>query len=812
MNRKMSQGIMPSLAMGDASRDVRSAFSRAADDLEGLFSDTGYASSNQSAMSTYMDNISQIRYFEYTAINDSRTCKYCRSTHGVLYKPDESRPQLPRHPNCRCTYRPWFKSISGTAAEEFDKEVEKPPVPLGKSFDVSPDDFAGFGDGLNKLMRPINPDGTISDEDWIMWFNKQPADIREMMVGDAHDLANSIGVFGVDTPANKKAFIANMTKNIAKTFAEDMAKNSVRSFVFNTFTNKDIYMSLFDIYNNPKNVLSIISKLKLKNVMFDRGGVVQTSLADAFNRSVNELMPPDPDGVSPLQFLVSKFSGTKVFNILNKGWKIVGDAVMAKWMGVSPEEFAAFKPILDGDKSGNTLRDSLTKAMGLSDRKAIEHGGFLRSEFMQIIDPWFNISIEGIAPIADASIISRTKIFEQVAKDMAELPEVEALSANMRMILRKSGYTGGGIFNTSSITDEGLYAAKSFMNESIVDPGSDIIVRKAIRDIYGILMGKSQSSTKELLNSVAFKERLLEIPKAQREYLLSSITNAVTRDMIRKFFIDTTGDAVTILESVRISSVTPEGINMGKGAGAVLTRGVTSVTIGPDGIMYRISREELIEVWKRADPRVDTSKFVSAKISMGGKTVETAKATLKRIDSRGLAYGSEISFSQTPWGQQQKIIKAEAIKPDKSIYEYDIELFDKQDAVKNRELVTRALRQVRGIGEKFSVDKEVKVLAETGTLTIRSINPSVFGAHYEEVMNRIDITIGQVIEEMGIRPPIDNLSMDTVNSIASTVRNRSMSFIYADIHDSIMKYLGEVGNGEMFISRIKLLLSNKLGR
>ena len=44
-------------------------------------------------------------YYRYIAINDARTCPMCRKVANKPYSPmDPKRPEIPRHPNCRCFY------------------------------------------------------------------------------------------------------------------------------------------------------------------------------------------------------------------------------------------------------------------------------------------------------------------------------------------------------------------------------------------------------------------------------------------------------------------------------------------------------------------------------------------------------------------------------------------------------------------------------------------------------------------------------------------------------------------------------------
>lgn len=45
-----------------------------------------------------------IEYYLYSAKLEGNTCSKCSQYDGISYKKGESRPNLPQHPNCRCTY------------------------------------------------------------------------------------------------------------------------------------------------------------------------------------------------------------------------------------------------------------------------------------------------------------------------------------------------------------------------------------------------------------------------------------------------------------------------------------------------------------------------------------------------------------------------------------------------------------------------------------------------------------------------------------------------------------------------------------
>jgi SPP1 gp7 family putative phage head morphogenesis protein len=813
MNRKMSQGVMPALAVGGATKEVQAAYTRAGQDLEGLISDSGYTALNQVAMSNFVDNADQIRWFEYTAINDSRTCKYCRSTHGVLYRPNEPRPELPRHPNCRCVYRPWFKSVSN-AAEEMEAEIRKPRVAIGQTFNIGPDDFAGFGDGLSKLVRPVNADGTISDEDWIMWFNKQPFDIRQMMVGDVHNMANALGVFGVDSPVDKKAFIVNASKNIAKTFAKDMTKNTIRQTVYNTLTDGSVLQAIADIASDPKNAASILAKVPFRRLMFKKGGVLQTSSAEAFNRSVGGLMPIDPNEIGPLQMLISRITGDKTVGKIAKFMKPWGTTVMAKLAHMTPEEWATWGPVLGGDVSPKTLEDAYARATGNKHGNEDKTKGAMHGT-MQAFDAWFNVIGEGLAPMADMSIASRTKIFEDLAKDIAALPEIEAVNARLRGILRNKEHVSNNMFTTLKMSDDAIYRMQDSLSNVSITAESDAIPTKEVLDIYGQLMRTQRSSAKGLLEDEVLKERLVRLPSKQRTLLVDTyLTDPTMKAKVQRFFIDTTVNNTALLEAIRIRSVGSNGVVL---ATKNITSGTVRVTIGPDGKMYNASKQDLEYLWRKIDPKTDTSKFVSMDINIGGNVTEnpayldwqkTVGANLERKPY------TDIQGVKT----RKKAIESMPTRKTFGEYEYEIVLENKDDAVNNRSNVQTAIMNIDGV-HTFSASSKVSVLLEKGVLKVGEGDSSSYAykKKYSEAIIKIESIIDKTVRKkdelkLDKRNTMVRIGDEKIQEIATLVRSNIGDILnpkgeFKDVHTGIKQFVGDVENSEAFLNRIRIAVN-----
>jgi len=718
---------------------------------------------------------------------------------------------------------PWFKSISN-AAEEMENAPVVPRVPVGGTFAVGPDDYAGLGDGLSKLINPINRDGTISDEDWIMWFNRQPTDIRQMMVGDAHDLANSIGIFGVDSPANKKALIADASKNVVKQFAKDMAHNSIRHFLYNTFTNKQIYLSLFNVANSPKNAVNIISALDWRTLMARPGGIIQTSLTDAFNRSVNGFIPIDPNEAGPLQAVLNRIVSNKTIGTVGKWGAVFSDFALAKIAGMTKEEFKSFKDIHAGNITDSSVAAAYTRALGMRNRDASKDRGFLQNEFMRAIDPWFNIGSEGVSPLADMSIATRTKIFQDLAKDVMTLPEEDSIAARLRIISRNKHHPSSGIYDMVGVADDGIYRMQDMLNSELVDNSVDAIAHKDVLDIYGKLMGKTQSNAKDLLNSPEFKSSLAELSDNKRTLLIDMIKKPTVKSMVKSFFVDLESSAVTELDMIRVSEISPNGIST---FGSFPTKDISKLTIGPDGRFYTASKEDLISIWKKAHPRVDEKKFISVELNVGTDgTMEINPKYIEWMQTTGA------NIERMPTGKisdvrnRQALLKTQPAKYNINA-EYVIKTTEGDNIYKNKPIVEQALSSIRGVSP-WSTRAQITDLATIGVTKIGHADPSAYGKKYVEAINKIEHAIVQVVDTMkdeaGIKGGQGTLSFqdyqmirdEKVEQVARTVRGYVKELLppyaeYKDVHGPIMQFLGDGVNSEIFLSRIRLIMKQRLG-
>jgi SPP1 gp7 family putative phage head morphogenesis protein len=52
----------------------------------------------------------RVELVQYDATNDDRTCDYCGSRHGLVYKIEDA-PEVPLHPMCRCVLLPWREDV-----------------------------------------------------------------------------------------------------------------------------------------------------------------------------------------------------------------------------------------------------------------------------------------------------------------------------------------------------------------------------------------------------------------------------------------------------------------------------------------------------------------------------------------------------------------------------------------------------------------------------------------------------------------------------------------------------------------------------
>lgn len=125
---------------------------------------------NQAREAMYQDNIDVIGHFYYSATLDNRTTIFCASHDGKKYKPNEKRPQLPAHYNCRSSY---------VALAKGQKMPDGQRTALGAGDDYERGaEYSGKKD-LGKF-KATNPKPSTNYESWL---KRQPAAFQADVLG-----------------------------------------------------------------------------------------------------------------------------------------------------------------------------------------------------------------------------------------------------------------------------------------------------------------------------------------------------------------------------------------------------------------------------------------------------------------------------------------------------------------------------------------------------------------------------------------------------------------------------------------------------
>lgn len=154
--------------------------------------------------------VEQVQY--YATIPSERTCPVCGSLHKKIFKMGDE-PQLPKHPQCRCTYLPVIPEY-GIIQGDGHGISNAPEINTGADFDsfmkqilkerdkqVNNPNYANFKDKFMKDMQGINLPKTKAD--YILgFFDKMRVDIKDMVtkyydnVGVKHEEGNSYHYLG----------------------------------------------------------------------------------------------------------------------------------------------------------------------------------------------------------------------------------------------------------------------------------------------------------------------------------------------------------------------------------------------------------------------------------------------------------------------------------------------------------------------------------------------------------------------------------------------------------------------------------------
>lgn len=101
---------------------------------------------NQAREALYRENADIIKGYQRVETLDGDTCLVCGADDGHVYKPDEARPELPEHPNCRGIWCPVLKSF-----RELGLDVDEFPESTRASMDGQVAESETYADRLAKM-------------------------------------------------------------------------------------------------------------------------------------------------------------------------------------------------------------------------------------------------------------------------------------------------------------------------------------------------------------------------------------------------------------------------------------------------------------------------------------------------------------------------------------------------------------------------------------------------------------------------------------------------------------------------------------
>jgi len=152
--------------------------------------------------------------------------------------------------------------------------------------------------------------------------------------------------------------------------------------------------------------------------------------------------------------------------------------------------------------------------------------------------------------------------------------------------------------------------------------------------------------------------------------------------------------------------------------------------------------------------------------------------------------------------------------------EYIITTNEGDNIYRNKPIVEQALGKIHGISP-WSTRNQIDDLATTGITKIGSAGKNTYGKKYTDAINKIEYTIGQVVDtmknEVGMKDLVTGrVNEEKVEQVARTVRGHIKEMLppyteYKDIQGAIVQFLGKDVDSEIFLERIKLIINQKLG-
>lgn len=613
MSRIIAQGVSPQTAAAKGYQQVGAAFRNLKQGEENLVGDAGYDGANTTLSYAYADNVQFISKLEYVAVNDSRTCKYCRASDGMLYNVDDPKPSLPRHGNCRCTYRAWFRQPN-EMLPGVDVTEESRPVRLKRWINIGDDDLGGLGAGLNKL-KPIKPSGTMADEDWLRWFDEQKYPVREMMVGKDHTLAHALGAFDDEDKFDKSRVVAATARDVIAAAYSDTVKYAGIELAKKFVRNHEVWPNLILAVADRKNAGAHLKLIPFKRLLSEPGGIVQDSLVGGVNKMMGDVAGP----------------GGALFSLVNK---YVPHAMMKSALEVGSQmwkDINANLPKYIADRLTSVEKVKLSDAVGAAVNKDTPYSklGAAYAHMMSIGDVqgknihekvvgnWFG----SMDSLVDALTNTMFEIYSPMGNNPAKVEGLAAkiqeqlsampmdeMQAALSRRVKSSGVLGElPLREVPWMSPEAYENAVSVLGNAYTKKGGiEILDSKFLSEAKGWFTSGKVWESPEL------KRRILELTPEQQAQIRINVgfANQGQFDLLVQG-----GKIDTAISRFRVKRISPEGDIYAFNDLPVY--GAKEMWGGPDGHLYVGALDDIVDTMRVYDTTVDIAQFKKVLVKYG---------------------------------------------------------------------------------------------------------------------------------------------------------------------------------------------------
>lgn len=615
MSRMIVQGVSPQNAAAMGYRQVDAAYRNLKQGEETTIGDAGYDGANTALSYSYADNVQLISKLEYVAVNDSRTCKYCRSSDGIMYNVEDPKPSLPRHSNCRCTYRAWFRSpgeiVPGTDVTEQTKAVR-----LKRWINIGDEELGGVGAALNKL-RPIKTTGAVDDTDWLKWFDEQKYPVREMMVGKDHALAHALGVFDDEDKFDKGRLVSAAARDIVSSAYSSTVKYSTIELAKNFVTHHEVAPNIVEALahmfsRNPKAAMQSLRGIPFSRIMAQPGGIIQSSLTSGFNQMLGDVSGPG----GALFSLANKYVpqtvmkmaleiGADLWNDVNRFLPHHISSRMTAKEKERPGISSAIARVLNKDGTYPDLTNAYARLMGMADIKNVTRHEDMVGDWWKTVeafgDVMLNMGMEIKNPSGAGSVTKYEAIQAQMDEALLMYPSDE-MGAVLTRRIKNSGALGEfEIKGPGQISTEQFETFKSALSPlySRGESGIETISSAVLSDLKGAF------TSGKMWDSPVLQRRVLALSTEQQ----SALRSLVGPKNQGQFDVLVQGGRIeTELSRFRIKSVSANGDIYGYND--IPAYGVKEMWASTeDGHMYVGELDNIVDAFRKVNIMTDRSQF-----------------------------------------------------------------------------------------------------------------------------------------------------------------------------------------------------------